>query len=39
MGVDYGWVILVSLILMAGNLFLLYKLDAFDFIDLKKAIE
>lgn len=38
MGVDYGWVILVSLILMAGNLFLLYKLDAFDFIHSKKAI-
>lgn len=29
-GLPYGWVILVSVVLMAGNLFLLHKLNAFN---------
>jgi uncharacterized membrane protein YhfC len=29
-GLAYGWVILVAVILMAGNLYLLYRLQAFD---------
>ncbi len=35
-GLAYGWVILVALALMAGNLYLLYRLNAFDF-DITKA--
>ncbi len=35
-GVQYGWIILVSLVLMAGNLYLLYRLHAFEF-DITKA--
>jgi uncharacterized membrane protein len=30
-GVHYGWVVLLSVILMAGNLYLLYRLKALDF--------
>jgi uncharacterized membrane protein YhfC len=29
-GLAYGWVILIAVILMAANLYLLYRLDAFD---------
>jgi uncharacterized membrane protein YhfC len=29
-GLAYGWVILIAVILMAGNLYLLYRLQAFD---------
>ena len=29
-GLQVGWVILVAVVLMVGNLYLLYKLDAFD---------
>lgn len=28
-GMDYGWIILVSVLLMAGNLYVVYRLDAF----------
>jgi uncharacterized membrane protein YhfC len=30
-GLQYGWVILISLVLMVGNLYLLYRLRAFEF--------
>lgn len=30
-GVMYGWLILISLVLMVGNLYILYRLNAFDF--------
>ena len=30
-GLQYGWVILVALVLMVGNLYLLYRLRAFEF--------
>ena len=30
-GLDYGWVILIALVLMVGNLYLLFKLRAFEF--------
>ncbi len=29
-GLAYGWVILIAMVLMAGNIYLLYKLKAFD---------
>lgn len=29
-GLMYGWVILISVVLMAGNIYLLYRLNAFD---------
>ncbi len=27
-GLDYGWIILVSVLIMAGNVYLLYRLGA-----------
>lgn len=30
-GLHYGWVILLGVVLMAGNLYILYRLNAFDF--------
>jgi len=36
LGLQYGWVILVSLVLMAGNIYLLYRLGGFD-VDFEKA--
>ncbi|MDY6868573.1 MAG: YhfC family glutamic-type intramembrane protease [Chloroflexota bacterium] len=29
-GMNYGWIILVSVFIMAGNIYLLYRLDAFN---------
>ncbi|MFW5713832.1 MAG: YhfC family glutamic-type intramembrane protease [Brevefilum sp.] len=31
MGLDYGWVILVALVMMVGNLYILFRLRAFEF--------
>jgi len=30
-GLHYGWVVLIGVLLMAGNLYILYRLNAFDF--------
>lgn len=30
-GIHYGWVVLLGVVLMGGNLYLLYRLNAFDF--------
>lgn len=35
-GLAYGWVVLIAGLMMAGNLYLLYQLHAFDF-DITKA--
>ena len=37
-GLGYGWVILLSIVLMGGNLFVLYRLRAFEF-DITKGSE
>lgn len=38
MGLPYGWVILISAVLMAGNIYLLYRLKAFEFIENPKDV-
>lgn len=30
-GLDYGWVVLIAMLLMVGNLYLLFRLQAFEF--------